>query len=314
MPRVIPLGHLKLQHLKMLMAMSETGSMARAAKKLAISQPVVSKGIAELEGVLGVRLFDRTPQGVEATRYGRALLKRSIAIFDDLKSSVEEIKYLADPSAGHVRVGSTEGMLAGFGAAVIEILAKQYPGISVHVIQSDSETLINRELAERRIDLALVPLLRRWSGKEFDETILFHERQHVLVSVKSRWARERKVTLSQLVNERWCLAPSPVGSLLANAFAAQGLPMPRIAVSTASPHLIMRLIESGSFVGHVNGTLLHYYANRFAIKILRIRPLASPYPIAIVTAKNRIISPVAELFINSARNVARRWKRGAVQN
>lgn len=68
---------------------------------------------------MGVRLFDRSAQGVEPTRYGRALLKRSIAIFDDLKSSVDEIKFLADPTGGELRVGGTEAMLAGFGRAVM---------------------------------------------------------------------------------------------------------------------------------------------------------------------------------------------------
>src|ERR1700690_1198390 len=75
-------GHrIKLQHLRVVMAVAEWGSMAKAAKRLAISQPVGSKGIADLEDVLGVRLFDRSPQGVEPTPYGRAFLKRSIAVF-----------------------------------------------------------------------------------------------------------------------------------------------------------------------------------------------------------------------------------------
>ncbi len=88
---------LKLQHLKVVMAVAEWGSMAKAAKHLTISQPVVSKVIADLEDVLGVRLFDRSPQGVEPTAYGHALLKRSIAIFDDLRTGVDELKFLADP-------------------------------------------------------------------------------------------------------------------------------------------------------------------------------------------------------------------------
>src|SRR5215475_11689872 len=99
---------LKLQHLKVVMAVAEWGSMAKAAKRLTISQPVVSKVIADLEDVLGVQLFDRSPQGVEPTPYGQALLKRSIAIFDDLRTSVEEIKFLADPTSGELRIGSTE--------------------------------------------------------------------------------------------------------------------------------------------------------------------------------------------------------------
>src|SRR5215470_14437865 len=102
---------LKLQHLKIVMAVAEWGSMQQAAKRLAISQPVVSKTIAELEDVFGVRLFDRSPQGVEPTRYGRALLKRSVAVFDELRTSVEEIRFLADPTVGQLRVGSTEPLL-----------------------------------------------------------------------------------------------------------------------------------------------------------------------------------------------------------
>jgi DNA-binding transcriptional LysR family regulator len=71
---------LKLRQLNVLLAVAQWGSMAKAADHLAISQPVVSKAIAELEHVVGVRLLDRGPYGVEPTLYGRALLKRSIAI------------------------------------------------------------------------------------------------------------------------------------------------------------------------------------------------------------------------------------------
>jgi DNA-binding transcriptional LysR family regulator len=77
------------------MAMAECGSMGKAAKQLAISQPVVSKVIANLERMLGAQLFDRNSHGVEPTHYGIALLKHGIAVFDDLKTSVDEIKFLA---------------------------------------------------------------------------------------------------------------------------------------------------------------------------------------------------------------------------
>src|ERR1700759_359335 len=118
---------IKLQQLKVGMAVAEWGSMAKAAKHLAISQPVVSKVIADLEDLLGVRLFDRSPQGVEPTPYGRALLKRSITIFDDLRTSVDEIKFMADPTAGELRLGSTEPMLAGLGRAIMERLWHRDP-------------------------------------------------------------------------------------------------------------------------------------------------------------------------------------------
>src|SRR5260221_2359353 len=127
------------------------GSMQRAAKQLAVSQPVVSKAIAELEDALGVRLFDRSPQGVEPTPYGRALIKRSIGIFDDLRTSVDELKFLADPTAGELRIGSTEPLLAGLGAAVIERVWQRHPRIAFRVVEAHSSTLLTREPAHRRI-------------------------------------------------------------------------------------------------------------------------------------------------------------------
>src|ERR1041385_3886409 len=77
---------IKLRHLNVLLAVIEQGSMVKAAERLAITQPVVSKAIADLESLLGVQLVDRGPQGIEPTLYGRALLKRSVSIFDDLKT------------------------------------------------------------------------------------------------------------------------------------------------------------------------------------------------------------------------------------
>jgi DNA-binding transcriptional LysR family regulator len=295
---------IKLQHLKVVMAVAQWGSMAKAAKHLAISQPVVSKVIADLEDVLGARLFDRSSQGVEPTLYGRALLKRSIAIFDDLKTSVDEIKFMADPTSGELRIGSTEPLLAGPGAAVMERLWRQYPRIDFRVVEADSATLLSRDLPERRIDLAMVPLVSPSVGEDLEATISFHDHLRLVVGTKSRWARRRKVTLAELVDEPWCVAPSAVGSLMADAFLASGLKMPRIAVTTTTAHLLFQLLESGRFVGHFGDRLLHFYASRFALKKLPVELPIQPFAVAIVTLKNRTISPVAQLFIECAREVA----------
>jgi DNA-binding transcriptional LysR family regulator len=296
---------LKLQHLKVVMAVAEWGSMARAAKHLAITQPVVSKVIADLEDMLGVRLFDRSPQGVEPTPYGRALLRRSIAIFDDLRTSVDEIKFMADPTAGELRIGSTEPLLAGLGAAVMERLWQQYPRIDFRVVQAESAMLLSRDLPERRIELAIVPLVRPSVSEDLEATILFRDHLRLVVGLKSRWAHRRRITLAELIDEPWCLAPSSIGTLVSDALRANGLKMPRVAVTTTTAHLLFRLLESGRFVGHFGDGLLEFYANRFALQKLPIDLPIEPFAVAIVTLKNRTISPVAQLFIDCARDVAR---------
>ena len=88
---------LKLRQLEILLAVADTGSMAKAAARLAVTQPAISRAIADAEHTLGVPLFDRSTQGVEPTQYGRALIKRGIAAFDEIDQGVKDIELLADP-------------------------------------------------------------------------------------------------------------------------------------------------------------------------------------------------------------------------
>ena len=111
---------LKLRDVNILLTVVQSGSMAKAAETLAVSNPVVSKAISDLEHTLGVRLLERSPQGVEPTVYGRALLDRGAAAFDELKQAVKHIEFLADPTAGEVRIGASIAMSAGFIAAVTD--------------------------------------------------------------------------------------------------------------------------------------------------------------------------------------------------
>lgn len=103
---------IRLRDLHILLAVVQCKSLAKAADHLAISRPVISKAIADLEQVLGVRLIERDRHGAEPTPYGAALLKRGIAVFDELRSGVKDIEFLSDPAAGEVRIGSTAPLSA----------------------------------------------------------------------------------------------------------------------------------------------------------------------------------------------------------
>src|SRR5262249_34833450 len=98
---------IKLSDLHVLLAVAQSGSMAKAANELAVSHPVVSRSIGELERTLGVRLLERNPRGIELTECGRTILQRSHAAFDELRQGVKDLEFLADPTAGDVRVVTT---------------------------------------------------------------------------------------------------------------------------------------------------------------------------------------------------------------
>jgi DNA-binding transcriptional LysR family regulator len=93
---------LRLQDLRVLMAVVQAGSMGKAADQLGTSQPAISRAIAELERMLGVALLDRGSHGVEATPFGLLVIKRGMAVFDELRQTVRDIEFLTNPSAGEI--------------------------------------------------------------------------------------------------------------------------------------------------------------------------------------------------------------------
>src|SRR6185436_13334055 len=103
---------LRFRDLQVFFSVVQCGSMAKAAHELGVTQPAVSEVVAGLEHAFGVRLFDRSPHGVEPTVYGRALLKRGVAAFDELKQCIREIEFLSDPTSGELRIGCIEAMSA----------------------------------------------------------------------------------------------------------------------------------------------------------------------------------------------------------
>ena len=115
---------------KVFQAAAETGSMAKAAAHMAITQPAVSYAISELEQTVGVPLLDRSSQGVTPTVYGRALLERSAIVFNELRHGISEIASLADPEVGELRIGTTPPMSA-VASAVFNRLVPRYPRMTV---------------------------------------------------------------------------------------------------------------------------------------------------------------------------------------
>jgi DNA-binding transcriptional LysR family regulator len=297
---------LKLRQLNVLLSVVQWGSMARAADHLSVSQPVVSKTIAELEGLLGVTLLNRTSQGVEPTIYGSALARRSIAMFNDLRTSIGELEALADPSAGELRIGTTEPMAAGLVSRIVSDLLLNHPRVMLHVILGDPPVLQERELRDREIDLMIGRLPNDIAADHTKLEVLFWERAFVVAGAQHELTRRRKIKLGDLMQEAWCLPPprSFPGSLIGRAFQACGLEVPRTCVSVHSIQMQNALLATGRFITILPETMMHFAAQRLGLKVLPVDLPIEPTPVAIVTLKDRELPPVGNLFIERARTAA----------
>jgi DNA-binding transcriptional LysR family regulator len=297
---------IKLSDLHVLLAVAQSGSMAKAASELAISHPAVSRSISDLERTLGVRLLERNPHGVVLTEFGRAMLTRSHAAFDELRQGVKDIEFLADPGVGEVRIGSTGPLAASFVSTIIDRLHRRYPRMVFHGAAAEFGTL-QRELVERNLDLLIVRKLGPLDVDRVSFEALYDNPYFVAAGAKSRWARRRQIELADLIDDLWVFPPAGnrLELLVRDIFAAKGLPRPRASVISYSLEMTINLLGAGRYLSIQPESVFTFPRKHPFIRKL---PVALPIvsgPIGILTLKNRVLSPAAQLVINCAREIAK---------
>jgi DNA-binding transcriptional LysR family regulator len=253
-----------------------------------------------------MRLLDRSSRGIEPTAFGRTLLEGGVAIFDDLRQIVKNLEFLADPTAGDVRIGCAPFLATGFVSAVVDRLSRRFPKIVFHIVSTQTEAL-HRALQEREIDFLIVQKFSPFTQDPLCFELLYDDAYVVMAGAKNPWSRRRKIELTELMSELWTLPPPTTapGSIVLQAFRAVGFEYPHTTVFTAPFETRMSLLTTGRFLTIVLASALRFSSKRSEIKILPVELPIANVPIGFVTLKNRAISPVARLFIEHARDIAK---------
>ena len=298
--------HLKLRDLHVLMTVARCGSMGKAAAQLSLSQPAISKAVADMELTLGVRLLDRSPLGVKPTIYASALLDHGMIAFDELQQAIRKIEHLADPTVGNLRIGCSVILAEGFVAAVINRLSRRYPRITFH-LSAEESGLTYRALEERKLDLAILVIFEPVAQTHLATEILYDESHVVAAGARNPWSRRRKVQLAELMNEPWVLPPldTLTGSIVRDTFRAFGLAVPDATIITPSTPARHALVASGRFLSILPASVLTHANVKPGAKALPFELPTGRRPIGIITLKNRALNPVAQIFIDCARSIAK---------
>ena len=297
---------LKLHELHALLAAAQTGSLAKAAGQLSLTQPAISKTVAELEAKLGLRLLDRTARGVAPTAEGKVLIARALNIFAELRHVTEEFEAMADPAVGELRVVGAPILVAGFLPRVLARLAKDRPRVRYYVLEVDPEGQF-RALHTRAADIMLgrAPPVAQSEGITFEP--LFNEKLFIVAGVNHPLVRKRNVTSDDLRQQRWIMPPPDtlIGRLTAAGLAALGVSTERPAVTSMSMPLRFQLLATGQFLTTLPGSLLH---------LSEMRPMLRPLPfdlpqaasdVGLASLRDVSLPPVARLFAQYAREAAK---------
>ena len=300
---------LKLSDLHLFITVAEMGSMGKAAEQLGLSQPSVSKAIANVDHAIGVRLLDRTVTGVVPTAYGRALLKRSMGAFDELRQGIKDMEFLADPRVGEVRIGCPEAIASGLLVKVLDQFSSQYPRVKVRV--SSADNMLNElwQVRDRQVDLLFGGVPRLFAEEDLEAEVLYDDRPFIVSGSNNRWARRSKIAFEELLEEPWLLPGE--GFFLTEAFQSRGFAVPKFGVTSYSVYQRIALLTTGRFIGMLSGSVMRFSpAEHLSLSVLPVDFSPHSWPVAIVKLKDRTISPVVQTFIDCIRDVARPLKEG----
>ena len=237
----------------------------------------------------------------------RPRCSESASVFDELKQSVKEIEYLAGATTGELRIAAPNVMAAGFLAAVIKSLHRRHPKITVHITLSLAVDALHRELRDRNVDLTLGRIMTPFKEGDLKAEILFNESTVIVAGRRNRLTRRRKIELADLIDEPWVFpAAGSAGELIAaEMFRSSGLDMPRRGAVCAAMPMHAALVANGPYLTTLPASLVRFGGNHLQVKVLPVRVPALASPVGIITLKRRTISPVARLFIEHAREVAK---------
>jgi DNA-binding transcriptional LysR family regulator len=174
-----------------------------------------------MERVLGVRLLDRSRNGISPTPYGEAMLTGGLAAFDEIRQSIARIQHLARPTGGMLRIGCTQPLALGFVPSVVDRMRRSYPEVRFIVVEGNVAT----SLRQRRIDLAIGRVVPDARAPDLQEEVLFDDPVRIVAGAANPLSRRRKLSFDEVSKGPWALPPydMSVGNLIVEGFRAHGL-------------------------------------------------------------------------------------------
>ncbi len=238
---------LRLRHLELLVALSETASMRGAAARLHLSQPALSKMLGEVEAGFDARLFERSHQGMQPNALGTAVIHRARSVLHELERATEEVEALRRGAVALLRLGAPS-VTASVPAAVAA-LRRKLPGAMVQIREGRVHELIQRLLVGE-LDCvfgAVTPeLLAGDVIPRLKPVLMLEDELCVLTAGAAPRTGKRRLRWADLQDAAWMAPPRDtlVRQAFMTAFLNEGVPPPAPVIEVMSSVTIGSLLRA----------------------------------------------------------------------
>lgn len=300
-------SNLKLRHLQLLVALDQFRHLGRAAEFLSLTQPAVSKTLAEIERLFGLDLFLRSTRGTEPTAYGSAVVRFARAVLADYERTRDEIAAVASGAAGRTSVGAMVVATPVLLARAVALLKARSAQTTVAVEEGDLTRLLPR-LRVGELDLFVGRLEPGYAAPDLEMEALYEEPMCVVAppahALALRRARPRWV---ELADEPWVMPPPWASSRikLHQQFYRNGVNPPADIVESASFLVTLNFMQQRGALGFWARAVARHYEAQGLVKILKIPVDIELPPVGIITLRGRLRTPASEQLIGCLRQAAK---------
>ncbi|KND58670.1 Galactose-binding protein regulator [Candidatus Paraburkholderia schumanniana] len=292
------LRRLRGNHVALLIALDDYGSLRRAAQQVSLSQPATTKSLREIEAMFGTELFARSPRGIVPNELGRCVIRHARAVRSEIGALRDELAAIMR-GGGTLAIGAVMGSMPVWLTPVLKSLREVQPDISVEVWEDNSAQLLSM-LDQRLLDLVIGRPSISVHPEAHDFIPLEVEEVCFVVDGADPLAREPHLTLADLGGNPWIVpqATLPMRSLLEQLFDDAEVPFPRYAIETSSTFATLSLLRSGAgTVGLVPLKVAQYFAEHGLVAVLPIRVQRCGAPYGIATRRGAILTQPVQRFI-----------------
>ncbi|TAV49964.1 LysR family transcriptional regulator [Rhizobium leguminosarum] len=292
---------LKLNHLRMIVAIEDSGQISAAAEVLNISQPAASRMLSEMESITKTSLYERVARGVVLTTFGAALARRARKILLELREASREIGELKSGKGGSVFIGSVTAPAMSLVVPAINKVRKAYPGIEIN-IQVETSNVLARELLAARHDFIIGRIPDDLNPRLFEVKEIGIERACLIVRSRHPLMKQKTSSLADVRDYDWVFQPP--GTLLRrtieDVFLSQGVALPENIVNTSSLLLTCAIICETDAIAPVAVDVAQFLAsqgsNASDVRMLPIDFDINVKPYSMITARERALPPSARLL------------------
>lgn len=302
---------LKLNHLRMIVAIEDSGQISAAAEVLNISQPAASRMLSEMESITKTSLYERVARGVVLTTFGAALARRARKILLELREASREIGELKSGKGGSVFIGSVTAPAMSLVVPAINKVRKAYPGIEIN-IQVETSNVLARELLAARHDFIIGRIPDDLNPRLFEVTEIGIERACLIVRDRHPLMKQKVSSLSDVRDYDWVFQPP--GTLLRrtieDVFLSRGVALPENIVNTSSLLLTCAIICETDAIAPVAVDVAQFLASQSSnaadVRMLPIDFDINVKPYSMITARERALPPSARLLYDIILEESRR--------